>query len=73
MRMLTEDEAKTRWCPFAREAIQAGSSAAATANRHLGRALCTCLASGCMAWRDAAPAPNGALRGYCGIVGVGAP
>lgn len=59
--MMTEDEAKMRWCPFARVAFgwvepvqsyqDAGQAVAASVNRKLLSAECNCLGSACMAWR----------------------
>ena len=53
--ILTEDEAKTKWCPFARESYSAdhkGGVATATANRFTGlNDYSRCIASQCMAWR----------------------
>lgn len=50
--MMTEEEAKKRWCPFVR-AVYANASGMAAVNRdgkrmHPGAA---CIASECMAWR----------------------
>lgn len=69
--MMTEQEAATRWCPFARvarvETTNQGASASVVVggvNRDaLGKssnpiASCRCIASACMAWRwlyDAKP------------------
>lgn len=62
--MLTEEEAKGKWCPFARVALDygegtAGSRMVASANRgwadladHLN-VDSRCIASQCMAWRPA--------------------
>ena len=51
--MFTEDEAKARWCPFARAAD--GLEDAASVNRKFGKNEpdkdCYCMASACMAWR----------------------
>ena len=64
---MTEDEAKTKWCPHVRVPRVAGS----TSNRdsdgdflqeHL------CVASQCMAWRLATKA--GERGGYCGLAGA---
>jgi hypothetical protein len=55
---MSEDEAKTKWCPFARAAlgweVRAGQdeTLAATVNRGSGISdPCRCIASECMAWR----------------------
>ena len=60
--MMTEAEAKTKWCPFVRIA----------GVRH---PAAQCIASACMAWRwtmtpeEAKGNVNGP-RGYCGLAGV---
>jgi hypothetical protein len=81
-RHVTEEEAKTKWCPFARKwcpFAQPGS---------VDRGA-TCLASACMAWREAGQqkfrdattgrltdldtAGNGTwitVGGFCGLAGV---
>lgn len=51
---MTEDEAKTKWCPFAR-AQTADTETAPAVNRTLQGAPdigCHCIGSACMAWRD---------------------
>jgi hypothetical protein len=61
--MMTEEEAKTKWCPFMRTPHALGP----TANR--------CIASECMAWRKWTPyystiepyVDEG--KGYCGLAG----
>lgn len=57
MRKMTEAEAKTKWCPFARQLDwddnQAGGMPI-SANRHFDGSpsmRCLCLGSACMAWR----------------------
>lgn len=45
--LLTEDEAKTKWCPFARL-----GEIGATYNRTGPVAGLQCIASDCAAWRD---------------------
>lgn len=60
---MTEDEAKTKWCPMARPDNQTA------ANRRYvdGEAMknSRCLGSGCMMWRW-----SGKTTGYCGLAGV---
>lgn len=67
--ILTEAEAKTKWCPFACAADQ--ESDAVSANRHWKSSTpdlsCMCLASGCMAWRWTGTKAEPV--GYCGLAG----
>ena len=56
---MTEDEAKTKWCPFARVGYANGDISSATPNRLTEGSTTDCLnganlciASGCMAWRS---------------------
>jgi hypothetical protein len=54
MMLLTEDEARRRWCPFARSLAMLRSAPVAV-NRH-GDSLVPgsyCIGSACMAWRTA--------------------
>ncbi len=76
---MTGDEAKTKWCPFAR----VGSSAVAwpSANRDVVpdagprsmERLSRCIASACMAWRGRVMTSMGSGEdydeGYCGLAG----
>lgn len=78
MTALTEDDAKTRWCPAARVApvgeqnlwnrskLDTGLPGGTDADRHLR--MSRCIGSACMAWRwkraDAPPE-----TGYCGLAG----
>lgn len=52
---MTEDEAKTKWCPFARTVLQVDSAgdALSIGNRHYHNdgPASFCIASSCMAWR----------------------
>lgn len=72
---MTEDEAKTKWCPMVR---------AESATRHLvdGSVEANCIGSACMMWRTPAIKLNGltmseiddlqnisADNGYCGLAG----
>jgi hypothetical protein len=60
---MTEDEAKQRWCPFARYASFDASVNRSHDARIPERALC--LASDCMAWRWA---DREAGDGDCGLI-----
>lgn len=57
--MLTEAEAKTKWCPFARVAHQMASGAVVASGNRVKDAKSwgaasgsLCIASSCMAWRS---------------------
>lgn len=83
--LLTEDEAKTKWCPHVRHPDEVGG----TFNRgrveplndheHNDGTLCNCIASACMAWRWAdllhagtvvkEGRPIAAMKGFCGLAG----
>ena len=71
---MTEEEAKTKWCPFAR-AQTADTDAAPAVNRTLRGGIdlgCHCIGSACMAWRwddDLLPKPNSLSQGHCGLAG----
>lgn len=82
--VLTENEARKRWCPHARVALKTGMAA----NRSGAKAAglnpddksygnvydeTRCLASDCMMWEWLGPrTPSKASRGYCGLtVAVG--
>lgn len=67
MTLLSEKEAGTKWCPFSRVALHAGTGGA-TANRHVSDGTThgervieeetRCLGAGCMAWRWHDPLPE---------------
>ncbi len=66
---MTEEKAKTKWCPFARALGERedGASGNYTANRGVAGKpddWCLCIASDCMAWRRFS-----AADGYCGLAG----
>jgi len=69
--LLTEAEARERWCPFART-YAVHETGAATHNRGYGKGKpepdCLCLASACMAWRWM-PGTFEPPLGYCGLAG----
>jgi hypothetical protein len=52
---VTEDEAKTKWCPFARQMVSLEKGgipmSGFSANRFNEDRVATCLGSACMAWR----------------------
>ena len=62
---LTETEAKTKWCPFARR-----DAGGVVVNRNMGGNAfegCKCIASACMAWRDDRGVAG---KGFCGLAGA---
>ena len=64
---MTEDEAKTKWCPHARKVFP--YSEAPAHNREADDAPATkCIASECMAWLRE-PVVDDRKRGYCGLGG----
>lgn len=77
---MTEEEAKTKWCPFVRFTSPT-ERAGWDWNRHKshkgpnGEMLAFCLASKCMAWRWAKATDYDGevlvsdLDGYCGLAG----
>lgn len=63
--ILTEQEAKERWCPLARAQRSENRQIDGSPNNT------QCIASECMAWRLAhKPSSNGDETGYCGAFGV---
>lgn len=76
--LVTETEAKTKWCPMARVVGAPGSEAAGISwNRYPGDASpassACCIASGCMMWRWEAgmvdsQIPQKKWKGLCGLV-----
>ena len=77
---MTEDEAKTKWCPFVRVSIATGGQDTYAVNRIaklddkdlVGNTPGTrCIASECMAWRwnPEGHIPNKGKQGYCGLAG----
>ena len=78
MTLLTEEQAKEKWCPWARQESSGGSF-----NRYRPQdgnipPHCCCIASECMAWRvkelrniaaNSTDEAYGQARGYCGLAG----
>jgi hypothetical protein len=82
---MTEDEAKTKWCPFARTLnIGEKGGVQPTSNRYgigsrynLNPEDCRCIGRSCMAWRDTGfdkyrdelGLPKPRALGFCGLAG----
>jgi hypothetical protein len=78
--MLTEDEAKTKWCPMSRHPIYPMDDRPSGGNSmQTGEFMPTCIGSACMMWRwqhmggdhnqigePISPVP---AHGYCGLAG----
>ncbi len=63
--LVSEEDAKTKWCPFARiYPGEPGMPAANRHNQHNDDDPANCIAARCMAWRIDS---DGA--GYCGLAG----
>jgi hypothetical protein len=72
--MLTEEQAQSKWCPFARVASVAVNGDAVSANRMTRMDdECNCIGSACMAWRWGSYSfgDQGPMPGYCGLAGKG--
>ena len=69
--LLTEDEAKTKWCPFVRASIYEAADNDVSGNRAGPlRESGGCIASACMAWRWGEPdLLDRPRRGFCGLSG----
>ncbi len=74
---ITPEEARTKWCPFARVIDNATSHSTPAVNRpaeeHFIQQHSRCLADGCMAWRWSYPltqADPQYQQGYCGLAGA---
>lgn len=70
---MTEDQAKTKWCPMVRTGLVAGMAV----NHHVGGDVkdeTRCIASECMMWRnftlDEVRRDNNSKGGFCGLAGV---
>lgn len=67
--LVTEEEAKKRWCPMAR--VNAGPGFNRNSVGEPSRSA-LCIASECMAWRkdqNSEYDTQGNLRGFCGLSG----
>ena len=61
---MTEDEAKTKWCPFASSRALSVETTDGVRYTHLKNLQLYCIASECMAWRWTEDG-----KGYCGMAG----
>ena len=70
---MTEEEAKTKWCPMVRSLIHNGLGTCAAnqtySNETIDIKLAHCKGSQCMMWKEAAPYADIKPRGYCGLSG----
>jgi hypothetical protein len=66
---MTEDEARQRWCPFARSTDGGDDEVQAVSVNRVRDGKpdlwCLCIASDCMAWRTFGTANEG----FCGLAG----
>lgn len=75
---MTEEEAKTKWCPFSRVSPWPANGSYNRITNKEGAAYTNCIASSCMVWRthnyilDTAgySQPNTKGLGYCGLAGT---
>jgi hypothetical protein len=70
--ILTESEARAKWCPFARVMDCGKQTAVTSVNRgHDMGEWTMCIGARCMAWRQALPQELTVNkgRGYCGLAG----
>ena len=69
---MTEEEARTKWCPFVRLSIAANPGVAFNiwSGDDGDPMRATCIASQCMAWRwDFTGSSLAHHEGYCGLAG----
>lgn len=74
--MMTEEEAKKKWCPHTQVAVVESGAASNRESFALAsqKGYDLCLGSACMAWRwsvgpMANDAPDVKYKGYCGLAG----
>ena len=70
---MTEDEAKSKWCPMVRIHEQPAEGKGPNMyayNRPGIMGQMTCIASECMAWRWQKEYGDGKTEGYCGLAGT---
>ena len=67
---MTEEEAKTKWCPMVRLGDSGGNNQLLLGGTH--STLGHCIGSACMMWRERRGYDAGELKltsGYCGLAG----
>ncbi len=73
--LLTEKEARTKWCPFAVSAVRRYEDSVSVVNRRIGSGKpdvdCFCIATDCMMWRVVSVKKDDETvkLGYCGLAG----
>lgn len=83
---MTEDEAKTKWCPFVRYTVEQEEGVTPARNAWIEYSkkqripeMARCIASQCMAWRTRervlegvkiSDKPATVLDGHCGLAGT---
>ncbi|NUO81952.1 hypothetical protein HUU05_17910 [candidate division KSB1 bacterium] len=73
--LLSEKDAKTKWCPFAISAVRRYEDSVSTINRRIGSGKpdvdCFCIAADCMMWRAVSVTKDNekVKLGYCGLAG----
>lgn len=67
--MLTEEQAKKKWCPHARATDMGDIPLSVNRRGNAADPDCLCIASACMAWRLARQIDGNIGRGFCGAFG----
>lgn len=73
--LLTEEEARAKWCPHAADSNTGGNRVRYGSHdfdpQYGSEAAIDfpCIASDCMAWRSEINMNSGIARGYCGLAG----
>jgi len=66
---MTEEDAKTKWCPFVRFHVE-GKAPTFTATPNRDQRGTRCIGSACMAWRWEYDDGQDSGQGYCGLAGA---
>ena len=65
---MSEEEARTKWCPYRREIVWFDSTGNQTPALSHNDGSLSCIASDCMMWRQWVPSSDG-MKGFCGLGG----